>query len=90
MPFYCRAVYYKSPTYVKWVPMLIADIHKLRRLELCALSAAFNDYYWLNHPVRQVCIAGMAMDVRDNEYVSIVVGTYFKARVRSLLTYASG
>ncbi|KAF2737101.1 hypothetical protein EJ04DRAFT_431724 [Polyplosphaeria fusca] len=58
-PAYC---FEASPTYNAWVKLFVADVHALRSEPDFATQKI---YFFLNHPVRFVCVVGAVVAIDD-------------------------
>lgn len=67
LKFYHSSCHISSPTYRQWVPLSAFDIHhKLTRpVHSGSGRSATQPYYFLNHPIRFVCVAGVVVGVSE-------------------------
>ncbi|KAK9448370.1 telomere regulation protein Stn1-domain-containing protein [Limtongia smithiae] len=68
LPFYFRRYYALSPTYTKWVPMMISAIEELTAMKI----AGRTDYFWKNHPVQFVSVFGICIDLLVRDTITTV------------------
>ncbi|PGH08730.1 hypothetical protein AJ79_05921 [Helicocarpus griseus UAMH5409] len=66
-PAFCHKV---SPTFFAWVKMAAIDVH---RLKFRAGFEGQNLYFYLNHPIQFICIAGIIVARDEHERRSIIV-----------------
>ncbi|KAK7205148.1 telomere regulation protein Stn1-domain-containing protein [Myxozyma melibiosi] len=59
--FYHRKYYGQSKVYNEWVPLTIADVLKLQEHKMVNTD----DFFWKNHPIRNVFIVGLCVGVRQ-------------------------